>query len=577
MTSPLRALQARRVAQADRDMVRRALASPCGWPVDATLAASAVELGMKRAQDWGVGKVVLVSVDPPTRRTLWTLDLSSSPWGVSFVGSALETWKMTRGVGLACIDVLAPPRSTVLVAEPRAQQMWKSGEGKDHALDGDSFGLAFVAAHVSLLAEIATRPTVCGMAAVDRDGALRTVSALDDKLRVVIEGGLGISTVVVAQSQYEEACSILARLSLELGRSVAVVGASSVDAALEHFFQRPLVEELALRWQNDELRVRAIGALFDLALKGTPLVISWTAVAKAAEILLGMPGTPAQQSRAQVAHRIALRHAGDPNSRIPWDGEWLASLQGAARTRAIAHIVQSANDSCATDWRADAERAAAYLPPYGEESTEQLELLGALGRAHAAWASDEQAWALLSRAVQGWFGSGNPERASFALSSLLAHAVVVPAASQRERQCDEMFAQFDTTPGVDVVSRAYVGHARARQLEACGRLEEARRVLDATDSPDLPGHLRFARARTSTREARASGDLERAQSVLGEIPGADVQRALADLDLALHEGCDPEPSLALLRRDSTANRYVVRIRECAPEALPLAVQRRYPY
>jgi len=567
------------------DVLRHVLRSPVGWPRDPILQERAEALGAQRPPALEPGQVVLVSWNPSAKRAaLWTTVPSGTRPAVHFIRTAEEAMQLARRVAVGRLAVLVPHAPLEGTGQQQAHCVWRSGDGSDTALDGASFGLAFAIAEVSRVLELPAPSDVCTTAVVNPDGSLGRVEGLQEKLRVVFEAGLGIKKFVVAACQEREAEKIRDVLATELivNDPVQVVGAWTVAEALDCAFDGRLVEAWTARWTTEGRREEAVQAVFHLALHGTSLTLSWSGVAKAARLLANYEGHPELRTRCNVAAQIADRHSGNAiNSRIKWDESWLSQLRRPLRLKALAHIVQSANDSCDPFWVHDATQALSLLPGERDDGSDELHLIGALARLYASWSHDDDAWSLFQRAVGGWIELGLEEQASHALSGLLTLAAVMPSDPLRESFAESAVAAFERCPRVSGMSRAFVGISLARWLEARNQPALANKAIAASTNPDTPAHLRGMRARIATRLARQLGDSAAVEHELSSIGGdADIstyQRHLMTLDAALHAGGDPAAAVAALRADAFAGRYIERIEGTQPESLALAIQRRFPY
>ncbi len=100
--------------------------------------------------------------------------------------------------------------------------------------------------------------------------------------------------------------------------------------------------------------------------------------------------------------------------------------------------MQGYADGALHGWRAAAIELETWIPSDDDLFPQHAKLLGALGRAHAAWRCYEDAVRLLDRAIEAWFRLHSPADASHSLCERLRIDAIV---ARREGR---------TTPSTDV-------------------------------------------------------------------------------------------------------------------------------
>ena len=359
----------------------------------------------------------LLSVGPAAAERqvdLWRLEPGAA-------GDALVSFRADAALALDRADALARSELPLLASpdavrrHPSWRARWLAGRQGPlpTVLDGGSFGLAMGLAVVSSLVNQACPPHIVACAALGADGRLQPVDGLADKLGLLVDLPLPAGepwTVLVHPSQVADAS----------GAGAIVVPVQSLSEALEVVWggADALVALVATGWGSEESRERAAASLYRLVMEGAPRVLRWSAVAKATEALLDLSGEDAVWAAdLDIARRIAHRHAGNPlQIRIRDD---LDGLRRPLRLHLLAHEVQSAADGCAADWEESLAVASEHVAAPNEEHAEDLMLLGAMGRALAAWGRYADAQGCLRRAVRGWLELGRELDASVALCELL--------------------------------------------------------------------------------------------------------------------------------------------------------------
>jgi hypothetical protein len=377
------------------------------------------------------GETCLVAVSPE-RVSLWCLRHGPYRYetdAVPFVGRAAEALSYAQGIAMRDLPML-------LKLEPQltswfASLIYKDGANPDYSLDGASFGLSMCLAMASRMLGEPIPVRFAASARVKRDGSVHPVSELERKLQMIEESALMVDIFLVCKDQEKDASAILEKLQRErppqqtntlmkARRPLQVVGVSTVQEALSLVW--PALESSFLeRWTSEpQAARRAADDIFYLALDGSPQVIQWQGVIRAAEILAQVPGLDeSSQERAHLAAQIAKRHQ-DHNNQILFP-KVLTRWPLPLRMKLLAHVMQSATDT-------DTERTRDYLSRIEEQflsklahemSGEELRLLGAAGRGHAALGNFERSRELSLSALRAWVALQEWEQATFPLSEYL--------------------------------------------------------------------------------------------------------------------------------------------------------------
>lgn len=490
--------------------------------------------------------------------SVWTLAAEGRP----VVGDAARAWRVARRVAARELPLLARPEADeapVPAAEPL-------GPGPDDpALDGASFGLAFVLGHWSRLTGVPVAPDLAASATVDEDGRLGRVEGLAEKLAALRAWAPAVRRVVVAADQP----------TVDPPPGLTLVRLGTADEAWPLAFETAALHAaLHAAWADPATADAAARRFFAVALRSPRTHPRWSALAEGSALLAASP-EPATRWRARVAHAIASRHAGAPLL-LP-DGEPPEPLRRPFRVALAAHRVQAANDAAEADWRPLADAARALLPAPGDEHEDDLRLLGALGRLLGAWGETTRARADLRRAVDGWFALDAPGEATYPVSELLRLAGVArdaDALAEAEALADRCLVGL----GRDASGAAFVALSRGRARCLCGRPDAADALhAPSVDWADAPIHARASRLRWLARldpEGGHRADLDhlaaRAPREAGLAPlWARVEAGEVD-DLEGDLGLDPTVA-GRLRLE------LRRIRAVEPGADPRRVAERWPY
>jgi hypothetical protein len=491
------------------------------------------------------GAVLLVGEHRGAGSLFWFCPEDALEQQIPFRGEAREQVHLARRLVPRALPALVEP--SALEMDPAGARRAVLGSPDPGALDGPSFGLSICLAFASRLLDEPVPADLVALARLDEAGRCRPVGHLEAKLDVLMRWALGVRTVLVERGQRDEA----ERVVRTLGGALEVVPVADLAGALQRTFG-DVEQRLGRRWTEEPERAeRAARALLSLARDGCHHLIDWGGVARAARGLAArLEGEPAWM--AELAAHIAQRHRAAPEP-IPLHEDWLAAQPRPFRLRLWAHVVQSAADGVDA-WRDRLDAAAAQVAPEGDEHPEDLELLGALGRAHASWYAYDRAVPLLERAVAGWFRLERGHEASYAATELLriagadGHPALEPLIAQ---VAEPMLAD----PRAPDASRAFVTVGVGRAMVQRGRPAEALAWL--RDRPlawdRSPAHARAARERWCA-------------VALDALDRADEADAVREALQRAHAADDGAVVVRLARLDAALARDAGRLAEVAAEA-----------
>ncbi len=513
----------------------------------------------------GRGALFWVAPDDPPERL------------IPFRGEAREQVELARTIVPRALPALVEPSALDAVALGARRAVLEASD--PGARDGASFGLAICLAFASRLLDEPIPADLSALARVDESGRCLSVGHLEAKLDVLSRWALGVRRVLVVRDQCEEAD----RVNRTIGATLTIVPVESLSEALRAAFG-DIEARLRERWAAEPERARrAAKDLLSLARDGYHQLLDWGAVASAARGLADrLDGD--ERWMAELADHIASRHQDAPRA-IELHEDWLARQPRPHRLTLWAPLVQSAADGV-DEWRSLLNSARAQLAPVGDEHPEDLELAGALGRAHAACYEHDEARTLLERAATGWLALERAHEGSYAVAELVRVAGVTSDASYG-RRVRELFAPpVLDDPRTTHVARAFLHVALGRMCVQIGDARGALAFLDETSArwEAAPAHARAARLRWraevldelgesgAARALRARLEAEHATgdgqvvALLARLDRADRAGALASTPewIAAHpilgrelrriearlRPADPSRSIQLLRRHS---------------------------
>lgn len=413
--------------------------------------------------------------------TLWSIDanpMSSGPGQRRLLGpDAYASWRsaavaLPRSMPLLWRSVESCVRHPPLTSRLAVYQAGVGIEEREPLLDGPSFGLCFVLALASHLAECAVPSDVVASAGVDERGVLRPVEALELKIEGVVKLAPGVRRVLVAADQADEAeCAAAGRLE--------VVPVRSAAEALRIVFGESLSAALVAAGTDEGKRAELAGTLFRLALVGRGAVVDWSPIERAAA--LALETWPAmsddQRYRLVFARAVAARHERNEGELSMPTPEWLASQPASIRLGVIAHLVQQSADTGRPSALEAELFALAHVPARFEDAltpdledtiipsltgalVPHLKLLGALARLWAATGRVRAALALQQQLARAFVASYAEDEVSYPLTEWFRLAGILQDA-ESFRRADELWRGLAVQGLISKDGAPYVERARA--------------------------------------------------------------------------------------------------------------------
>jgi hypothetical protein len=426
------------------------------------------------------GRVTGVTVRGSTV-TLWSIDanpLSAGPGRRRLLGpDAYAAWRsaamaLPRSIPLLWRSVEACVRHPPFTSRIGVYQAGVGIEEREPLLDGPSFGLCFVLALGSHLAECAVPVDILASARVDERGVLRPVDAIELKIEGAVRLAPAVRRLLVAADQAAEAERAAA------GRLEVVAVASAADA-LRLVFGDSLSAALVGAGSDEAKRAELADTLFRLALVGRSAVVDWSPIERAAALALeAWPTlTDDQRYRLVFAQAVAARHErneGDLSMPTP---EWLASQPASLRLGVIAHLVQQSADTGRPSAFEAELFALAHVPAYFENAltpdledtiipslkdalVPHLKLLGALARLWAATGRVRAALSLQQQLAHAFVASYAEEEVSYPLTEWFRLAGILQDAESFGR-ADELWRGLCARGLISTDGVPYLERARA--------------------------------------------------------------------------------------------------------------------
>jgi hypothetical protein len=470
-----------------------------------------------------------LGVPTPTPRIADPLLLAAtraegSVWRVAREGDELSrelseaargAWTLSARVAARALPIVADPSALAVRPPPRLTALSLLGDVRD--VDGPSVGLAFALLHLSRAAGVPIAADLAATAEITADGHLRPVDLLPQKLDAVRRWAPGIRRLLVARGQVVPA-----------DPGMEIVRVSDLGEAWARAFDEPSFDAgLARVWAADpRAAAEAASGFYRLVLREPGSALRWAAVRRGTAALRSIVDGD-DRWRADVAHAVASRHAGEPLP-LPAPPPGFRPRR-PHRLQLLAHRVQAHNDAVEPDWQAVAAEALAAVAPPGEEHPEDLKVLGAVGRLYAAWGEWEEAVPLLSRVIDAWFDLEEPPEASYPLcelvriSGLYGDHTLLRDVAQRAARCG---AHPRTSDHARTFLQLALGRAYAVRGEA--GLAIAALAEEAASWAEAYGSVKSSRLRWL---ARVTGEpLDRLARCAADDPsgGLSYRLALAD-------------------------------------------------
>ena len=566
-------LGAEHLDEGDLWLMKAALRSAWCWPTGGPSAERALRYRPTGPPPVQVGETCLLSVNNGGA-ALWQLarEASAPPSGaVSFVGSAAETAELAWLLAARDLPKLRTFRPMEAAHDWHAVQIAEAGGGGCKFLNGRSFGLALFLASASRLLERPLPTDLVALGEIDVSGAVRPVDGLPLKLDVIERWAAGVTRVLVAPGQKDEAQTILERF----GSSISVRSVRRlVDAA--HAAFPDLDQETFANWENEASARGTLESLFRQVLHNNSLLLGWASIANTAASLKEYFTDDADaRERARFVEAVARRHEGGDDVVLEWPSdEWLSARPRPIRLEIAAHVLQSATDGFDPDLETRIEQAMSLVAvDRSELHAADLTLLGAIGRALAAVGEFERALAVLRKAVDGWLEILDPSGSSHALSELLRVLGVLNRADELDAVQQNQLAQFEAEPTVDLHSRAFMALALGRSLVLCGKPDRGLEQLEGSVIRwDLAfSHVVRSRDRWRARALAELGRTDEATAVRRQLAtqidgttAADEFHLLARLDAALE---DPKADPVFILEDLSRHREGPDVKRIIRDAL----------
>ena len=507
---------------------------------------------------------------------MWRLDVRPAleSTGVPFrEGSA---WQAARAAlaGKLPLQWRQTPPALDRPEPPPATLLDQLGEHWPSVLDGPSFGLPFLLAMASDVLDEALPPDLAATACVARDGQLRPVAGLWDKLHMIVQRAPGIRRVLVADSQMEEGHRLRDGLGQQAER-VQLVGCGSVSEAVQQAFPDAAAAWIQ-RGADPERRRGGRTALFGLALSERDHALDWAAVERAAGVAIEHWTDLMDDERAQleICRAVAGRHRGQGRSLGTPRAVFFDDLPQPQRLDCLSQLIQHAADTGTPDPAAMLTLAERFAVRGQDAFPAHLRLMGAMGRLLATMARPEDALRVAEEVVDGWL-----RRGLRGVSYPLAECYRLAGGLEDHPAFDRTTARhLASLPHLQLSDAMYVDIERGCALARLGDHALAGPLLATALADAKPLHVRL-KARRFAEDGSApltvhdgSPELAARAAALCELDRALGQRDSAAAEHATHalESLDPDLTGAM-RRFAEARSF-------APAGnWPTYLQRFYPY
>lgn len=475
------------------------------------------------------GQVLLVTVND-VGASVWALGLGGGLEQTPFARDAIRAWgdaaaALTRSLSILPgleFDREAPAGAVRLDSLPRLFASWRP----EPVLDGPSFGLAFLLSLASIALKHPLIPDIAAAATVDPEGAVGPVDGLRDKVEALLSTVPGLSKVLVAASQADDAQTY----ANAIRPAVRVVGVADGTSAIKEAFKPNPLSLLVKRGRTANIRSAIVLDVFRLATSGRTRLAEWHGVAEAAARARRWTGlTRDQDWMLRFSEAVALRHHNNSGRLPPWPATRQRALPIRLRLSVAAHYISQATDTGHPSAPAAERIARRYRVPLTESFSEHLKVHGALARLLAVSGRPREALRLQQAIVETQFASSDLADATrqfsewYRLSGALEDGGAFSAA---DAACSHAAGLADWNEG----SRAFITLSRARaQLMLGIDQDEAHSNLEMlTANKRLGEHIRSSALRWLVRDLPPSSS-QRANATFRR----EKFRHLADMDLAL--------------------------------------------
>ena len=519
------------------------------WPADPMLATRAASrFALTTPSPPRVREVVLLGVLNKTHGALYRLCDSRDENAIPAASDTGNAWNMAWDCALEHAPLVLDPKQTC--GKPSfaciARQTTAQHVPGAISLAGRSYGLSFCLSHASRLLGQVVPPSIAASATVNSDGTLGTVEGHEAKAWAVHQLALGVKTLLVARGDLATFKRLLE------GTGTSVVPLDTVSEAFAEVWPQFQTKTEAHWNHHPDDAARAAHALEATLIVSSPHLSRWHGVVRTADALVASMGPiadlPASSGRAyrsaQVARKIAMRHLGHDDGRIPWPTPDDLPERHDLRMRYLAHVVQSWSDGDSPERAGEAaERALACLRPPLDRGVADLILAGAIGRALGSSGEEAKALTWLLDVINDWNDIGLPEQSSFALCEGIRLAGVLGRYDVLEK----------LHPHIDWWMDAHRMDAggtfvRVERVRAFVLLDRATDALALAADPEWPTvnntpWVEAARVRWLANALDKLGKNAEARTTRVGVPDVDAAKALVRLDQCLVDGVDASEAL----------------------------------